>query len=188
MDEKILIYIIIGVIYFLFNRLKKKGPEDQPEQERPGSDTSEYDKPKPMSFEDLLREITEGKQQQEERQQRPPEPVVPRATEYRRPEPKPAYVDYDDDLKDEEQSLERVSFDQERINEVYENAKKLAFNRPSLEESLTLAQVDTTYGKFKEFETKEGSSKAAEYAKDLRNPGGFKKALILSEILNRRHF
>jgi AAA15 family ATPase/GTPase len=27
-----------------------------------------------------------------------------------------------------------------------------------------------------------------EYTRDLRDPEGFKKAVILSEILNRRHF
>ncbi len=182
MDEKILIYIIIGVIYFLFNRLKKKSPAEGEEAEGPSSPSSEYDRPKPVSFEDLLKEITEGKQP------KPVQPVVEPKTEYRRPEFQPAYVDYDDEIETEEKSLETTTFDQERTNEIYENAKKQAFNRPSLEESLKLADVNTTFGKFKEFEVKSERNILSEYAKDLRDPKGFKKALILSEVLNRKHF
>ncbi len=182
MDEKILIYIIIGIIYFLFNRLKKKNPEAEQDREGPADQSSDYDRPKPVSFEDLLREITEGKQP------KPVQPFTERKPEYRRPEPPPAYVDYDDEIEDEEKSLEKVTFDQERTNEIYENAKKQAFNRPSLEESLKLADVNTTFGKFKEFEIKDERNILTEYTKDLRDPKGFKKALILSEVLNRKHF
>jgi hypothetical protein len=182
MDEKILIYIIIGIIYFLFNRLKKKAPEDEQEVERPSDSPSEYDKPKPVSFEDLLREITEGKQP------KPVPPVREQKPAYKLPEPQPVYVDYDDEIEEEEKSLERVTFDQERTNEIYENAKKQAFVRPSLEESLKLADVNTSFGKFKEFEVKSERNILTEYTKDLRDPKGIKRALILNEVLNRKHF
>jgi len=182
MDEKIWIYIVIGIIYFLFNRLNKKKPEAEPDFDRPVNPTLESDRAKPVSFEDLLKEITEGKQ---------PNPTPPlvmhQRPEYRRPEPPPVYVDYDDEIEAEEQSLEKVTFDRERTNEIYENAKKQAFNRPSLEESLKLADVNTTFGKFKEFEVKERNI-LSEYTKDLRDPKGLKKAVILSEVLNRKHF
>lgn len=182
MDEKILIYIIIGIIYFLFNRLKKKGPEEQ-EVDGPGEQPSDSNRPRPVSFEELLREITEGKQP------KPEQPVFESKRQYRpEPEPQPAYVDYDDDIEEEEKSLEKVTFDQERTNEIYENAKKMAFNRPSLEESLKLADVNTSFGKFKEFEVKTERNLLLEYTKDLRDPKGFKKAFILSEVLNRKHF
>ncbi len=180
MDEKIWIYIVIGIIYFLFNRLRKKSPADEREVERPVDSSSEYDRPKPVSFEDLLKEITEGKQ--------PAPPVIEQKPQYRQPEPQPVYVDYDDEIQDEERSLEKVTFDQERTNEIYENAKKQAFNRPSLEESLKLADVNTTFGKFKEFEIKTERNFLSEYTKDLRDPKGLKKAVILSEVLNRKHF
>jgi hypothetical protein len=181
MDEKILIYIIIGVIYFLFNRLKKK-PEDEQETEAPSNPSSDS-RPKPVTFEELLREITEGKQP------KPAEPVVERRVEYSRPEPQPAYVDYDDEIEEEEaKSLEKVTFDSERTNEIYERAKKEAFNRPSLEESLKLSDVNTTYGKFKEFERKTERNILHDYLSDLRDSQGLKKALVLSEVLNRKHF
>ena len=181
MDEKVLIYIVIGIIYFLFNRLKKKNPEEQ-EVERPTDQQSDSERPRPVSFEDLLREITEGKQPKSA------PPVFESKPQYRQPELKPTYVDYDDDIEVEEKSLEKVTFDQERTNEIYENAKKMAFNRPSLEESMKLSDVNTSFGKFKEFEAKTGQNLLFEYAKDLRDPKGFKKAFILSEVLNRKHF
>lgn len=182
MDEKILIYVIIGIIYFLFNRLKKKAPEDEQEGERPSESPADYNKPKPVSFEDLLREITEGKQP------KAVQPVREQKAAYTPPKPQPAYVDYDDEIEEEEKSLEKVAFDQERTNEIYENAKKQAFARPSLEESLKLADVNTSFGKFKEFEVKSERNILSEYTKDLRDPKGFKRALILSEVLNRKHF
>src|SRR5688572_12972482 len=183
MDEKILIYIIIGIIYFLFNRLKKKDPEEQ-EVEGPSNQPTDSNRPRPVSFEELLREITEGKQQTQ-----PEQPVSESKRQYRpEPETQPTYVDYDDDIEEEEKSLEKVTFDQERTNEIYENAKKMAFNRPSLEDSLKLADVNTSFGKFKEFEAKTEQNLLLEYTKDLRDPKGFKKAFILSEVLNRKHF
>lgn len=182
MDEKILIYIIIGIIYFLFNRLKKNPQQEEGDSEKPASPVGNGS-PRPLTFEELLKEITEGKQS------KPAEPVreIPKAKEYKLPQPQPAYVDYDDDIEKEEESLEKVSFDQERINQIYEDAKKLAFNRPSLEETVSLVNVNTTFGKFKAFEVKERNL-LHDYTKDLRDPKGFKKALILSEVLNRKHF
>lgn len=183
MDEKILVYIIIGIIYFLFNRLKKKDPQDEPDYEQPSREPGRgSDTPKTITFEDLLKEITEGKLQ------KPSEPVAQPKPEYVPQAPRPVYVDYDDELEEEEKNLEKVTFDQERTNEIYENAKKQAFSRPSLEESLTLADVNTSYGKFKEFEVKTERNILSEYVKDLRDPKGFKRALVLSEVLNRKHF
>lgn len=185
MEGKIIYYIILGVIYIIYTIAKKKKPENESGPQQPQS-RPQTNKPQPVSFEDLLREITEGKQQQKF----PESPVSQQKTEYRQPlpKPKPAYVDYDDDLEEEEKSLEKTNFDDERSNKAYEDAKRMAFNRPSLEETMKLDQVNTTFGRFKEFEKKEETGLLAEYVKDLRDPKGFKKALILSEVLNRKHF
>lgn len=185
MDEKVIFYIVLGIIYFIYNAIKKKKPENEPGPDRPQS-RPQTNKPQPVSFEDLLREITEGKQPEKF----PDLPVNEQKTEYRQPlpRPQPEYVDYDDDLEEEEESLEKMSFDDERSNKAYEDAKEMAFNRPSLEETLKLDQVNTTFGRFKEFEKKQDSGVLFEYVKDLRDPMGFKKALILSEVLNRKHF
>lgn len=184
MDEKIIFYIVLGIVYFIFNALKKKKPEDEPGPDRPQS-RPKSDKPQPVTFEELLREIKEGKTEKF-----PESPVTQSKPEFRQPlpKPKPAYIDYDDDLEEEEKSLEKTNFDDERSNQAYEEAKRMAFNRLSLEETMKLEEVNTTYGRFKEFDKKQEATVLSEYIKDLRDPKGFKKALILNEVLNRKHF
>jgi hypothetical protein len=185
------LYVIVAVIYLISAARKKSKKQNQPEDfpeatSRPAP--REYEepasqRPKPITFEELLREITEAK----EPQSAPVESE--RRTEYSHPTPQPEYVDYDDDIEDEEKSLEDVTaIDEERTTKIYEEAKKLAFYRPSLEETLKVQDVNTTYGKFAAFEAKQEPNLLLDYTKDLRDPKGFKKALILSEILNRKHF
>lgn len=180
MDDKILFYIVLGIIYFLFNRLKKKKPVE------PDFDSSESPSPqsgpKPISFEELLKEITEAKKTPA------PQPTITRKVEYEKYKPEPTYVDYDDNLEDEEKDLETIPVDDDRSNKIYEEAKKLAFNRPSLEETMKLSEVDTKYAKFKQFESKGDEGVLADYIKELHDPKGFKKILILNEVINRKHF
>jgi hypothetical protein len=179
------IYVIIAIIYVVSRALKK--PENQPNDipdHRPDRPV-EYDaappstsKPKPLTFEDLLREITEAKL--------PQQPVY----ETRREEPR-RRVDYDDDLKEEEQDLEEVSSnkrykEEERANSVYEEAKRQAFNRPSLEETLRVSDTDVQFGKFKVFEEQQKRNVLEDYTKDFQDAEGLKKAVVMSEILKRK--
>jgi hypothetical protein len=122
---------------------------------------------RPLTFEELLREITEGKSLEKE----------------------PEVVDYDDQVGDEEQDLEEVDYDykkKDKIYEVYEQAKAQAFVRPSLEETMKLEDTDLRYGKFKEFEEVEKQNVLEKYIADFRDPEGFKKAVVMSEILRRK--
>jgi len=168
------LYVIIGVIY-LISRMRKK-PTDRPAQ-LPGTEKAKQAGrphqpaksvgPKKLSFEDLLREITESKSQPKQ------EPVV----------------DYDDDLEVEEKDLEEVDTDYRKDNKVYETyeeAKKQAFFRPSLEETMKVGDTVVSFGKFKEFEKETGPDLAAEYLKVFKDPEGIKKAVVLSEILKRK--
>lgn len=65
MDERIIFYIIAAIIWFLIKR-KKKPEESQETRPTPPSSASQPQR-KPVSFEELLREITE----QREREQQP---------------------------------------------------------------------------------------------------------------------
>lgn len=186
-DYKIWIYVIIGVIYVL-SRLRKRPDQSMPETRRgrPSMDESDS-RPSPpqrqLTFEELLREITEGKLPQEEKPVYQPRPA------YVAPKQQPAYVDYDDDLQDEEQDLEDVDYDYSKQSEVvktYEEAKLQAFNRPSLEETVKIEDTVAKFSKFKVFEEQKGRNLLEEYTRDLQDPEGFRKALVLSEILNRR--
>jgi hypothetical protein len=199
-DFKIWIYIIIGAIYVL-SRLRKRPDQSPPETGHTTPPVRETNESRPSSpqkqltFEELLREITEGKQAEEKRMYQPKpadeRPVYqpkPAYVEPRKVQPT-AYVDYDDDLKDETEDLEDVDYDyakQNKLYEPYEDAKKQAFNRPSLEETMKVEDTIVKFSKFKVFEEQKGRNLLEEYTRDLRDPEGFKKALVLSEILNRR--
>lgn len=166
------LYVIIAVIYLISRSKKKNNPEDTEIPQTPRSGRSQPQQPPPISFEDLLREITEAK------------------TPSKKPVVKSEVFDYEEDLKDEYQPLEDSRYDASRDDEtmkVYEEAKRQAFVRPSLEESLTLSQTNMDFGRFKEFNEKKKETMLDQYIKDLRDPEGFKKAFILSEILNRRY-
>lgn len=181
MDAQFWIYIIIGIIYFLSKLLKKpeqqpgETPENRPER-RHASEAGQPagDRPRQLTFEELLREITEGKQ--------------PQKTETRSV-PQPEYQSYEDDLKDEAQSLEEVRYDARNDDEVfkaYERAKNQVFEQRSLEETMHLSDTDMGYGKFKAFEKQEKKRLSDNYIKILRNPEGLKQAVVMSEILKRK--
>lgn len=179
MELKIWIYIIIGAIYVLSRVLKKREekPSDLPtdyEQPRPQSRMEiPTSRPKQLTFDELLREITEAKEVQEQP----------------RPAPKPAYVDYDDNIEPEEKTLEEIPYDyhkKDKIYDIYDEGKKQAFSRASLEETMKLEDTVVKFEKFKVFEEASQQNVLEEYTRDLQDPEGFKKAFILSEVLNRR--
>ena len=170
-ELKIIIWVIIGIIY-LISRFRKKPATDAPR--RPVENIPED---KPVSFEDLLREIQSAKAQKQK-----PEPVLV-------PEPEFKAEDYDDDLKEEEEPLEKTDYtyrNQDSIYETYEKAKQEAFFRPSMEETLKLENTIVRFGQFKGYEQQSRPSLAREYGKELKDPSKFRKAFILSEILSRR--
>jgi hypothetical protein len=139
---------------------------------------------KPISFEDLLREIQEAKA--------PKQPMSPVATVKPIVSGKPKkydFEDYDDDLEEETKSLEQPSYDTHRddvIYETYEKAKLAAFERPSLEETMKVENTEVKYGQFKEYGQVEKVSIASKIKRDLADKENFKKAFILSEVLNRK--
>ncbi len=99
------------------------------------------------------------------------------------------YVDYDDRVTDEEQDLEGEDYDNRKkdpVHDVYEQAKKQAFNRPSLEETMKVGDTVMSYGRFKAFEQEKRRDLLGEYLAELRDPEGFKKAFVMSEILQRK--
>ncbi|MFO0266078.1 MAG: hypothetical protein ACK51D_03945 [Cyclobacteriaceae bacterium] len=187
--DSIWIYIIIAVISWLVqanNKRKKQQEEERRQRQEP---TYEPDSPsgKPMTFEELLREIQAGKVPA------PPEPPAP--------QPKPVLadtwqeVDYDDEIEEEikpvepAKPLERADYtyqNQDAIYDVYEKAKADAFQRASLEETMKVEDTVVRFGQFKAYEKKKAATPALDILKELRQPQGAKKAVILSEILSRR--
>jgi hypothetical protein len=182
MDAEFWIYIVIGAIYFLSRLFKKQeqptgeSPEPQrPERRIPGqSGPPPTDAPRPMTFEELLREITEGKQAQK----RPPQPV-----------PQPEYESYEKDIVDEARSLEETNFEEtERATKwkAYEGIPASNIERRSLEETLRLEDTVVNFRKFDVFENKDQNRLSDDYIRILRNPQTLKQAVVMSEILKRK--
>ena len=181
MDVQFWIYIIIGVIYFLSRMLKK--PEQEagtpPETARPErrpmhTEQPTAERPRQLTFEELLREITEAKQVQ----RREPEPV-----------PAPEFESYETEFKEEARSLEQIPYDDAenaRVFKVYQDAKNQVFERQSLEETLRLKDTVVDFRKFEAFE-KQGQNKLLDdYARLIRNPQSLRQAVVMSEILKRK--
>lgn len=174
MDElKIIFWIVIGLVY-LFARRKK--PQEEPPKRRSPVSTTEQDvsePTKPMSFEELLREIQGVKKEVPVKTvDRPP---VKRDQEY-------------SESSEGEKQLEDTQYnyrDHDRIYDIYEEATKQAFVRPSLEETSSLDDTIVRFKEFKAYDTQNKRNLAEEFYQDLKNPKGFKKAFIMSEILKR---
>lgn len=182
MDAQFWIYIVIGVIYFLSRLLKKPEPatgepvDTRPPEKRKPSYSEEPipEKPRQMTFEELLREITEGKEAER------PVPQAP---------PRPRYESFDNELDEEAKSLEEVSVDEAKsapVFKAYEDTTRPVFQRASLEETLQLKDTVVDFGKFKAFETEKKKNVLEDYANIIRNPKTLRQAVVMSEILKRK--
>ncbi|NOT73673.1 MAG: hypothetical protein HOP08_02005 [Cyclobacteriaceae bacterium] len=184
MDElKILVWIVIGIVY-LFARKRKKDAEAAQPKRRPVESDYETETPpvsKPVTFEDLLREIEGSK-----KAQRLPEPV-PEYVEEEKTDWKP--YDYEEEVVEKKKPIEDTNYDyrkHDKIYETYENATKYAFVKPSLEETMKLEDTVVRFNQFKNYQPEPKSRIREEILRDLKDPRSFKKAFILSEILQKR--
>jgi hypothetical protein len=182
MDLQFWIYLTIAVIYLISRAMKKS--QNQPKDvgdsnprrtvRHDPSPPPQMNKPKQLTFEELLKEITEAKQPR-----KPYQPVAPGEE---------AMVDYDDLIGDEERDLESIPdySKKDRKYAEYEEAKRQAFLRPSLEETMDIKNTKVEFGKFKMFEQQQQRNLLEEYTREFQDPEGFKKAVVMSEILNRK--
>lgn len=182
MDVQFWIYIIIGVIYFLSRMLKK--PEQEagapPETARPErrptihAEQPATERPRQLTFEELLREITEAKQVQ----RREPDP-----------EPEPEFQSYETEFREEARSLEQIPYDDAenaRVFKVYQDAKNQVFERQSLEETLRLKDTVVDFRKFEAFDNQKERKLLDDYIRLIRNPQSLRQAVVMSEILKRK--
>lgn len=146
----------------------------RPERRPMHTEQPTAERPRQLTFEELLREITEAKQGQ----RREPEPV-----------PAPEFESYETEFKEEARSLEQIPYDDAenaRVFKVYQDAKNQVFERQSLEETLRLKDTVVDFRKFEAFE-KQGQNKLLDdYARLIRNPQSLRQAVVMSEILKRK--
>jgi len=185
MDAGTIIYIVLVILYFLFTAFKKK---DKPaEDERFEGD--EAGQQRPASFEDMLREIrqeqegrrrdVEGSGQGDVLEQAPTrqhweeeEEYVPEHKTKPKPAPAPAPA------KNKHQ----------RYYEGSEGSLKSYEKQPlkTLDEQVDIYSDEKILGEVED--VAEENVKENKYAKMLRDPQSVKDAVVLSEILNRKHF
>ena len=162
MDFENFFYVILAVIYFLSRVLKgrKNVPkESQPDEEAPASSGK-----KPVTFEDLLKEF--GVDQEEE--------------------PKEA---------EEPQAIEEEATTKEETRPTYSDDESKAIFEKSIKEAEKASRKSTAIGErkltFKEFEPYQEEDDSNEFATEikelLQESEGGKKAVVLSEILNRKY-
>lgn len=162
MDDQIWFYIIAAVIYFLTRKKKKKA---QPQQPQSSSESAPSPQQKPISFEELLKEITEGKTQEQSEH----EVVVD--------QPEPVQVE---EIKKEGRSRQFADDESRRI---YEDSIKRA------EEIDIPFEADEDYASkklFKHADIEEEHTIADEIREGLQSTDSARKAIIYSEILNRK--
>ena len=191
-DLQFWLYVILGIVY-LISQVRKKSkqqqnlPPEKPLSTKPASQTPQWKtetqnqnpttSPKTLTFEELLREITEAK--------------TPKSTPEYETYKQPEYVDYDDNIGEEIQDLEDVDYDYRKTDSIYskyDEAKAKDYSNYSLEESQKLEAVDMKFGKFKEFETETRENLLDLYTRDLKGLEGMKRAVVLNEVLNPKYF
>ncbi|MEP1094892.1 MAG: hypothetical protein ABJG78_07255 [Cyclobacteriaceae bacterium] len=168
-DYKIVWYILAAVIYFLTRGKKKKAPT-----ERPGSENNPSPQSPTKSFEDLLKEITgEGQIEQE------PEPSA------REPVKEKEEVKWEDAVEDQRLEGERRAFADDESRKVYEESIKRAEGfKLDYEPSEHYQEPKLFKG---EAPTEEEQYTFADEIRDGLSSDEARKAIIYSEIMNRKY-
>ena len=178
-DIQFWIYLLFGAIYFITRMFKKNNKDATPRKAPRPTGTQPSDRPnKPVSFEDLLKEFTEGKSEEEDEvEEEQPEPVEARQILQERrwqEENKPDFSNEGNNRR----------FSDEDSKRIYEESIKRAEGS-----KLDFERDDHFRLKFKDRdeEEEETSDLAGEISGMLQNPEDARKAVILSEILTRKY-
>ena len=170
-NSNIIYYLILGAIYILsrvFGKKKKKPGAVPPQKRKIVPPTAESEEPAPLSFEDILRELSGGKQPKPEPD---PEPVpAPAFTAPPEPAIRPSMEEqYSVDEMDE------IAVDYEvpkAIGGKYKPDKSIKRKQLTFERDVH----------FKIIEKKE-----VDYLKNLSEEDGAAKAFVMSEIFARKY-
>lgn len=171
-DIQVLLYIVIGIFYFISKAMKKKPTPPPPVKRREANDTGGAPQ-RPMTFEELLKEFT---QVPEEEVPAKPEVVVA-APSYEAP----VVRNY------EEAYVPKYNFADDDAKRIYEESQRMA----ATTQRLANAKVEEDALRFKEYQRKTKTEQenpiAASIRQMLQDPNEAKKAVVLAEILNRKY-
>jgi len=181
-DYKILIYIVLSILYFLFKgRGKKKKPVTRRKTQPQQAEQDSSGKNKPKSFEELLAELSGENQRKEgEASQSRGEGEILSESE----EIKPLSEQVEERPIHQEVSREEYENADETLKELYKKGEKLK----SIDELVDIEEVSAKSDRFREFEQEnEENIFAKEIREGLTNPDGAKKAIVYAEIFNRKY-
>ncbi|ADR20085.1 hypothetical protein MATR_23050 [Marivirga tractuosa] len=178
-DYKILIYIVLSILYFLFKgRGKKKKPVTRKKADSQQAEQSSNQKKRPKSFEELLAELSGENLEKEEETQSGDE--ILRESE----EIKSLSEQVDERPMHQQVSQEDYENADETLKELYKKGEKLK----SIDELVNIDKVSTQSNRFKEFEDQSNENQfAQEIREGLSDPESAKKAIVYAEILNRKY-
>jgi hypothetical protein len=160
-DIQIILYIILAVIAILSRVFKAN---KQAKQSAPPASGQEGSSKPVKSFEDLLREFTEGPTQ--------------------RPAPAPIY-----ELEEEEEEDDYFAQRDAEAQRIFQESiyTPAVSSMESLERNEGLSDSEREFRRFAEFDKQEEAGIAADIHHILSEVDGAKKAVVLSEILNRKY-
>ena len=180
-DYKILIYIVLSILYFIFKGIgKKKKPVTRKEGSSQSKETNSEQKRGPKSFEELLAELSGENQQHREETPSNEEGEILTDSE----DIKPLSDQVAERPINQEVSQEDYENADETLKELYKKGEKLK----SIDELVDIEEVSTQSNRFSEFdEKKEENLFAQEIREGLSDPESAKKAIVYAEILNRKY-
>ncbi|MEX2594282.1 MAG: hypothetical protein WD426_16035 [Anditalea sp.] len=173
LDSSTLVYIVAIIIYFLYTTFfRKKEPQVGSEEE---ADQPETEPRKTVSFEDLLKDI---RNEQKERE-RELEVGGQEETENDTPEPLPN-VTFDEPEKYQKPQYTSYGESQGSIRKYETQPLVKLDDQVDLEaDEKILREVE---------DVAEDYSQSNKYAALLKNPNTVREAIVVSEILQRKHF
>lgn len=183
MDAGNIIYVVAVIIYFIYTALKKgKKNEDlnQPDQESESQPNQ-----RPPSFEDLLREIRGGQQERERNLEKSGQGDV---TENTKTVVKSTKLE-PEKYQTSSDKLEKIDQANSKYNQYTGADSKLKTPKlQTLDEQVRLKSSFTGIEVGESRSVNRKTSKNNRYQKMLASPRSVKDAIVLSEILNRKHF
>lgn len=182
MDAGNIIYIIAIIIYFIYTAVKKgQKPQDLDGQDDQSSDGQS--ERKPVSFEDLLKEIRGGQQQREKDLSQTGQGTITQSRPDTSQEPVSRQFEPQRDIMRGDRPRSKAYGDYEGTG-----AEIVKPKLKTLDEQVSLtASIEGIKSNLKSDKIKTTNAKSR-YAEMLRNPETIKDAVILSEILNRKNF
>jgi hypothetical protein len=171
-DIQVLLYIVIGVFYFISKFMKKKPVPQKPVQKPVGGDSDTNAPQRPLTFEELLKEFTQP-QQEEKRVEVDEEDEFIDVRDEGRKNAEPAYKP-------------SYTFSDAETKRNFEQSQRLAAASKRIEEEGI--EQDMTFKSYKmPSRTEPKNEVAAGVMEMLRDAEGAKKAVILAEIFNRKY-